>query len=303
MEDEEMLETTNETENVDTQTTEENEDLELTDSTESEEVDEESEDNSQDDNQPNEDEGKQNSKSLNELLAENPALQEEFNERMQSRLKRQKDKLTREYTNKYSRIEDLLTAGVGGKSVEENAQLLENMFKEQGIEVPDNKPRYSREEVEILANHEADSIINAGYDEIVEESKRLLKIGYENMTDRDKVIFKKLAEAKKVEEDKKAIRSLGISEDVLNDKDFKEFEKEFDIPADMPFTKKYQLFQKIQNKNKDTSNVGRPGSMKNNDSKVEKDTFTSEEIDLLRPEDYDDPKIMAKVRKSMLAGK
>lgn len=303
MEDEEMLETTNETENVDTQTTEENEDLELTDSTESEEVDEESEDNSQDDNQPNEDEGKQNSKSLNELLAENPALQEEFNERMQSRLKRQKDKLTREYTNKYSRIEDLLTAGVGGKSVEENAQLLENMFKEQGIEVPDNKPRYSREEVEILANHEADSIINAGYDEIVEESKRLLKIGYENMTDRDKVIFKKLAEAKKVEEDKKAIRSLGIGEDFLNDKDFKEFEKEFDIPADMPFTKKYQLFQKIQNKNKDTSNVGRPGSMKNNDSKVEKDTFTSEEIDLLRPEDYDDPKIMAKVRKSMLAGK
>ena len=303
MEDEEMLETTNETENVDTQTTEENEDLELTDSTETEEVDEESEDNSQDNSQQNEEEGKQNSKSLNELLAENPALQEEFNERMQSRLKRQKDKLTREYTNKYSRIEDLLTAGVGGKSVEENTQLLENMFKEQGIDVPDNKPRYSREEVEILASHEANSIIEAGYDETVEELNRLLKIGYENMTDRDKVIYKKLADAKKIEDDKKAIRSLGISEDFLNDKEFKEFEKEFDIPNNMPFAKKYQLFQKIQNKNKDTSNVGRPGSMKNNDSKVEKDTFTSEEIDLLRPEDYDDPKIMEKVRKSMLAGK
>lgn len=303
MEDEEMLETTNETENVDTQTTEENEDLELTDSTETEEVDEESEDNSQDNSQQNEEEGKQNSKSLNELLAENPALQEEFNERMQSRLKRQKDKLTREYTNKYSRIEDLLTAGVGGKSVEENTQLLENMFKEQGIDVPDNKPRYSREEVEILASHEANSIIEAGYDETVEELNRLLKIGYENMTDRDKVIYKKLADAKKIEDDKKAIRSLGISEDFLNDKEFKEFEKEFDIPNNMPFVKKYQLFQKIQNKNKDTSNVGRPGSMKNNDSKVEKDTFTSEEIDLLRPEDYDDPKIMEKVRKSMLAGK
>lgn len=303
MEDEEMLETTNETENVDTQTTEENEDLELTDSTETEEVDEESEDNSQDDNQPNEDEGKQNSKSLNELLAENPALQAEFNERMQSRLKRQKDKLTREYTNKYSRIEDLLTAGVGGKSVEENTKLLENMFKEQGIDVPDNKPRYSREEVEILANHEADSIIKAGYDETVEELNRLLKIGYEKMTDRDKVIYKKLAEAKKTEDDKKAIRSLGINEDILNDKEFKDFEKEFDIPANMPFTKKYQLFQKIQNKNKDTSNVGRPGSMKNNDSKVEKDTFTPEEVDMLRPEDYDDPKIMAKVRRSMSSWK
>lgn len=301
MENEEKLETTNETEKVDTQTTEENEDLELTDSTELEEVDEESEDNSEEENQPNEDEVNQNSKSLNELLAENPALQEEFNERMQSRLKRQKDKLTREYTNKYSRIEDLLTAGVGGKSVEENTQLLENMLKEQGIEIPDNKPRYSREEVEILANHEANSIIEAG--ETIEELNRLLKIGYENMTDRDKVIYKKLAEAKKTEDDRKAIRSLGINEDFLNNKEFKDFEKEFDIPANMPFAKKYQLFQKIQNKNKDTSNVGRPGSMKNNDSKVEKDTFTSEEIDLLRPEDYDDPKIMAKVRKSMLAGK
>ncbi len=301
MENEEKLETTNETEKVDTQTTEENEDLELTDSTELEEVDEESEDNSEEENQPNEDEVNQNSKSLNELLAENPALQEEFNERMQSRLKRQKDKLTREYTNKYSRIEDLLTAGVGGKSVEENTQLLENMLKEQGIEIPDNKPRYSREEVEILANHEANSIIEAG--ETIEELNRLLKIGYENMTDRDKVIYKKLAEAKKTEDDRKAIRSLGINEDFLNNKEFKDFEKEFDIPANMPFAKKYQLFQKIQNKNKDTSNAGRPGSMKNNDSKVEKDTFTSEEIDLLRPEDYDDPKIMAKVRKSMLAGK
>lgn len=301
MENEEKLETTNETEKVDTQTTEENEDLELTDSTELEEVDEESEDNSEEENQPNEDEVNQNSKSLNELLAENPALQEEFNQRMKSRLKRQKDVLTREYNNKYSRIEDLLTAGVGGKSVEENTQLLENMLKEQGIEIPDNKPRYSREEVEILANHEANSIIEAG--ETIEELNRLLKIGYENMTDRDKVIYKKLAEAKKIEDDKKAIRSLGINEDVLNNKEFKDFEKEFDIPANMPFAKKYQLFQKIQNKNKDTSNVGRPGSMKNNDSKVEKDTFTSEEIDLLRPEDYDDPKIMAKVRKSMLAGK
>lgn len=301
MEDDEMLDTTNETENVDTQTTEKYEDLELTDSTESEDVEKEQEESKQDDSQ--QDEGKQNSKSLKELLEENPALQEEFNEKMKFRLNRQREKLIREYSDKYSRLDNLLTAGVGGKSVEENTQLLENMFKEQNIAIPEDKPKYSREEVEILANHEADSIINAGYDEIVEETKRLLQIGYENMTDRDKFIYKKLADAKKTEEDKKAIRSLGINEDFLNDKEFKEFEKEFGIPANMPFDKKYLLFQKTQNKNKDTSNVGRPGSMKNNDSKVEKDTFTPEEVDMLRPEDYDDPKIMAKVRKSMLGWK
>lgn len=296
MEEEEMLDTTNETENVDTQTTEENEELELTNSNESENVDTEQNDVQQDD------EGEGNSKSLKQILDENPALQEEFNVYVQKRVKRQKDNITREYSDKYSRLEDLLNAGVGGKSIEENTRLLENMFKEQNIEIPpEYKPKYSQEEVEILANHEADSIIEAG--ETVEELNRLLKIGYEKMTDRDKVIYKKLAESKKINDDKKAMRSLGINEDSLNYKEFKKFEKEFDISNNMPFVKKYQLFQKIQNKNKDTSSVGRPGSMKNNDSKVEKETFTSEEIDMLRPEDYDDPKIMEKVRKSMLSEK
>ena len=132
------------------------------------------------------------------------------------------------------------------------------------------------------------------------ESKRLLDIGYDKMTERDKIIFKRLAEAKKFEEDKKAIRSLGINEDILNNKEFIDFVKEYDIPTDMPFSKKYSLFQKTQNKSVDNSNVGRPGSMKNSDSKVEKEFFTPEEVDRLRPEDYDNPKIMEKVRKSML---
>lgn len=298
MEDEEMLELTNETENVGTQATEQDEDLELTDSQHS---DYETEDDSEDNSQQNDDESKQDSISLKELLRENPALQEEFNDSLKNRLKRQKDKLTREYSDKYSRVEDLLSAGLGGKSIEENTQLFEKMLKEQNVEIPENKNRYSQEEVEVLANHEADSIIKAGYDEIVDETKRLMEKGYDKMTERDKIIFKRLADAKKCEEDKKEIRSLGIKDDILNNKEFNDFVKEYDIPAEMPFSKKYLLFQKTQNKSVDSSSEGRPGSMKNNDSKVEKEIFTSEEVDRLRPEDYDNPKIMAKVRKSMLS--
>lgn len=304
-EENEVLETTNETENVDTQSTEENEDLELTDSTESEidaNEDEEQEETEEQEQNIEDKENKQVNpkKRLKDILEENPELQEEFNQKMKDRLSRQKDKLTREYSNKYSRLEDLLVAGVGGKDVEENTRLLEEMYKEQGINLPDNKPKYSQREVEILANAEADSIIKAGYEEIVDETERMLKIGYENMTTRDKIIFKKIADARKAEENKKELRSLGIDENFLEDKEFKAFEKEYDIPKDMPFSKKYKLFQKTIKKN-DNSDQGRPGSMKNNDSKVEKDIFTPEEVDLLKPEDYDNPKILAKIRKSMLS--
>lgn len=293
MEEEERLETTNETENVETQTTEENEDIELIDSSENNKV--------QDIDTDAEDKNNENvysNKKLRDILAENPDLQEEFNHTMQTRLARQKDKFQRETEEKYSRVENLLNAGVGGKDINENADLLEKMLKEQGIDIPSqSKPKYSQKEVEILAKAEADSIIEAGYEEIVEETDRLLKLGYDNMTDRDKIIFKKLANVRKTEEDKKEVRKLGLGDDFLKDEEFGKFIKEFEIPDTMPFSKKFELFQKTKKENKEK--VSDPGSLRNNDSKVEKDTFTSEEVDKLTEEQWNDPKIMAKVRRSM----
>lgn len=299
MEDEEMLETTNETENVDTQATEEFEDVELTDENDSENVDEEQDEDTQEETQQTEEQPEANpKKSLKELLEEDEDLQAQFNDVMKTRLGRQKDKLSREYDNKYSRLEDLLVAGLGGKDVEENTKLLENMYAEQGIKLPEKRTNYSQDDVEVLANHDVENFIAEGMDSVNEELDRLVKLGFDNMTARDKAVFKKLDSAKKSFEERKELRSLGISEDVLNNEDFKSFVRDY-CTDDMPLTKKYQLFQKIQNKNIDTSDHATPGSMKNNDSKVEKDTFTSEEVDMLRPEDYDDPKIMEKVRKSM----
>ena len=69
----------------------------------------------------------------------------------------------------------------------------------------------------------------------------------------------------------------------------------------MPFSKKYELYSRTNSKNNEP--VSSPGSMKNSDSKVEKDIFTSEEVDNLSPDVYDDPKMLKKIRKSMLAWK
>ena len=64
----------------------------------------------------------------------------------------------------------------------------------------------------------------------------------------------------------------------------------------MPFSKKYELFAK-SNLNR-LSNCQNPGSMRNTDSKVERDWFTSEEVDQLTKEQYNDPNIMKKIERS-----
>ena len=296
MEDEEMLDTTNETENTDNSSVEENEEVELTDGREVEEDGLDNQDqNSDETNQ--EDVNSTQKKSLRDLLSENPELQEEFNTTMQKRLSRQKANLQREYDGKYSKVESLLSAGLKGKDLDENIKLLEEMYQEQGIDIPTQQQNhYSQREIEILANAEADSIIADGYDVIVDETKRLLDKGYENMTERDKIIFKKLGEAKKSTEDLKEIRKLGLQDNFVNDEDFKNFIKEYELPDSMPFSKKYELFAKSNLKNKEP--VKNPGSMRNTDSKVERDWFTSEEVDQLTKEQYNDPNIMKKIERS-----
>lgn len=296
MEDEEMLDTTNETENTDNSSVEENEEVELTDGREVEEDGSDNQDqNSEETNQ--EAVNSTQKKSLRDLLSENPELQEEFNTTMQKRLSRQKANLQREYDGKYSKVESLLSAGLKGKDLDENIKLLEEMYQEQGIDIPTQQQNhYSQKEIEILANAEADSIIADGYDVIVDETKRLLDKGYENMTERDKIIFKKLGEAKKSTEDLKEIRKLGLQDNFVNDEDFKNFIKEYELPDSMPFSKKYELFAKSNLKNKEP--VKNPGSMRNTDSKVERDWFTSEEVDQLTKEQYNDPNIMKKIERS-----
>ena len=296
MEDEEMLDTTNETENTDNSSVEENEDVELTDGREVEEDGLDNQDqNSAETNQ--EDVDSTQRKSLRDLLSENPELQEEFNATMQKRLSRQKANIQREYDGKFAKVESLLSAGLKGKDFDDNVRLLEEMYQEQGIDIPTQpQNHYSQRETEILANAEADSIIADGYDVILDEADRLLKKGYENMTERDKIIFKKLDEAKKSTENLKEIRKLGLQDDFINNEDFKNFVKEYELPDSMSFSKKYELYAKSNLKNKEP--VKNPGSMRNTDSKVERDWFTSEEVDQLTKEQYDDPNIMKKIERS-----
>ena len=125
MENEEMLEQTNETENVETQTTEENvEGIELTDTSDT------------DENVGTEAvKEKEEVKSLKELLKEHPEYQEEFDGMLKNRLNR-KDREYQKELSKYKSTEEVLKRGLNATDISDAESKLREFWKNEGIELP-----------------------------------------------------------------------------------------------------------------------------------------------------------------------
>ena len=221
---------------------------------------------------------------------------EQVNEMIAKKLARKENKIRREYENKYSRLETVLNTGLGTESVEEATEKLSGFYKQKGINIPD-VPKYSDKEIEVLANAEADDIISGGYDEIVEEVDRLANIGLENMSDRDKKVFSKLASERTRLEQEKDLASIGVSSEMVEDKAFKDFASK--LNPNLSLKEKYEMYTQFNPKPK-----GKPiGSMKGNISKDNgvKDFYTYEESLQFTKEDLDrNPELFAALEKSML---
>ena len=275
MEENEMLEQTNETENVDTQTTEEiGEGIELTDTSEAEEV-----------NATSTDDEKEEVKSF---------TQEEVDAIVQKRLARKERDYQKELS-KYKSAEEVLKAGLEAKDISDAEDKLRAFWGEQGMKLPDKETsgltQYDRE---ILAKGYADEFIKEGYDSMKEEANRLASKGYQNLNESEKIIFDRLAETLTRENNRKALLQLGASEEILSDKSFIDFKNKFN--SNVPITEVYDMYMKNNNKKTVKEN---PGSMKNSDVNSTKDFYTPEEIAKLSDEQLDDPKIWEIVRKSM----
>ena len=159
MEENEMLEQTNETENVDTQTTEENVGgIELTDTSEAANAVEET---------------KEVKKTLRELLKENPEYQEEFNGMVKNRLDR-KDREYQKEISKYKDTENVLKSTLGASDINEANKKLREYYESEGVKLPDvYTPGLSSREIEVLAKAEAEDVIEEGYDAMLNEANRL----------------------------------------------------------------------------------------------------------------------------------
>ena len=199
--------------------------------------------------------------------------------------------------NEERELINTLRAGTGKEnaSARELNEAFTQFYTEKGRikKNPNPSPSYSPREIEVLAKAEADEIISAGYDEVVEEVDRLAEIGTANMTAKDKAVFKALAEHRENAERSKELSKIGVPEEVYNSNGFKEFASKFN--SNTPISDIYDIYNKTQPK-KEFKTMG---SMKQTQHEGVKDYYTPEEIERLTEEELDDPKVWEAVRRSM----
>ena len=178
---EEMLETTNETENVETETTEEIQ----------EEVNNEAAETEEETTDVEEKEEKTLTQAqVDHIIAERVR-------RMQNASKREQDNIRREYEEKMTDIENIIKAGFGTENLEDGLSRITELCEEKGIVIPKRENRYSQSDLEVLAKYTANEIIADGYEAVDSELKKLANKGANKMTEREKLIFTNLNQAKK----------------------------------------------------------------------------------------------------------
>lgn len=278
MEEKEMLEQTNDTENVETQTTEEiGEGIELTDTADSIEV-----------NETSNDDEKEEVKTF---------TQEEVDKMIQKRLARKEREYQKELS-KYKNVESVLNAGLGTESIDEADTKLRDFYKEQGVELPAPvKPGLSDDELQYLGQKDANDILELGLEEAEEEANRLAQKGYQNLNPREEAEFNKLAQTLTYEKQKKELKSIGADIKILESKEFQDFKNQFNVGADIKNI--YNLYSKTS-QSKENKNIEKIGSMKNNPSNEIKDFYTYEESLKFTREDFDkNPELFKAVENSM----
>ena len=221
--------------------------------------------------------------------------QDEVDAMMGKRVARTEAKIRKEYERKYGDLEEVLKAGTGKDNVEEMTDTFRQFYEKKGIQMR-KKPTYTDEDLRVLAKADADEFIRGGYEDVVEEVDRLTGIGFDNMTAREKATFTVLAEYRQNTERSKELTQMGVTEDVYNSKEFKDFSKKF--ASGTPITEVFDIYRKTQPKKE----IKTMGSMKNTDSGDNgvKDHYSYEEAKKFTVDDFNkNPALYEAVKKSM----
>jgi hypothetical protein len=218
-------------------------------------------------------------------------VNEKVDELLPDKIRRAKTKLQRDNQKeleKYQRLENILGAALGTDDLEEMENKLTDFYSKQGVQIP-TKPRYSENDLKVLAEAEANEIINSGYEEIVSEVDRLASKGVKNMTEREKITFQRLAEERKKQESMKDLAKIGVGEKEIQDKDYQEFAK--NLNPNMSEKDKYQMYLKYRPKQK-TEPIGSMKNNSNSNKKEVKDFYTREEaLKFTQKEVNENPKL------------
>jgi hypothetical protein len=225
--------------------------------------------------------------------------QDEVNEIVGKRLARQEARIKKDYERKQRESDELietLKAGTGKQTVPELTSSFVDFYEKnvKGFKV-NKKPDYSERDIETLARVDADEIIQAGYEDVVEEVDRLANT--KDLTAREAATFKILAEHRQATERAKELEKIGITESVYNSKEFKDFCGKFNSKT--PIEDIYDIYTKTQPKKE----IHTMGSMKNTNSGDNgvKEFYTPEEARTFTAEDLKkNPAIKQAIRNSMI---
>lgn len=226
--------------------------------------------------------------------------EEEFNNKLNEvsgkRAARKEAKVRKEYERDYGELMSVLKAGTGfDGDVKKMTSDLRDFYAQRGVEFS-KEPTYSAKDTEVLARAEADDVIKMGYEEVVEEINRYADIGIENLNAREKATLQMLAEYQDRAEKVKELSKIGVGEDIIESKDFKEFAANF--KSDTPITKIYEYYNKTQPKKE----IKTMGSMKSTevDTNTVKDFYSFEEAQKFTKADFDkNPALFRAVEESM----
>lgn len=226
--------------------------------------------------------------------------EEDFKAKLQEGInkgvRRREAKIRKEYDRKYGNLENVLKAGTGKETVEEMTDTFSEFYKSKGIQIP-TEPTYSARDISVLAEAEAEDIIHAGFEEVVEEVDRLADIGIANMNPREKEVFRRLAEYRKSAEQGQALAKIGVTKDVYESKAFTDFASKF--APNTPVTEIYEIYNQMQPR-KEIRTMGSMRSNTPNDKGV-KEFYTRDEALKFTKQDFDrNPELYKAVQNSML---
>ena len=222
--------------------------------------------------------------------------QDEVNEIVGKAKARTRAKIQKETQIKYGDLIDTLKAGTGEEDVGKLTDTFRDFYQKKGITIPQKSAEHSAKDIEVLARADAEEIISGGIDEVIEEADRLNDLGAENMTAREKAVFKALTNHIKETETSQELAKIGVTEDVYKSQEFKDFASKFN--SNTTIKDIYDIYKQTQPK-KEFKTMG---SMTNNnaDSKAVKDYYSFEEASKFTKEDFDkNPELFKAVENSM----
>jgi len=214
-----------------------------------------------------------------------------------ARLERKYRKEEESKLNRAKQLESVLRTGLALSDDDDVLNKVKDFYKEQGIDIPDNKS-VNKKDAEILGIADAQDIIDTFDDtEIEARANELAEKQSKGKTSaRENAEFFKLGEYLTSKLKEKELETSGIDVSILQDKGFKEFANKFN--SNMKISEIYELWERV-NGNAPKKPVSTGSSKSTVSDNQIKEYYTPEEVDKLSSKDLDNPTIFKRVRESM----